>query len=272
MPVSGDQFPSGVEGEDTILTGINVIACPTDPQMVVLVKIGTYRINGNDLTRGAIKQSEGAEFAMSMGGIVGEISGAIAIDAAPAIGTFRIDLIVIGTNTTIDYIKGSDFTTTAVVPDLPADHAECGRVLIYGDMTEVTTGDINRSFTTPTASEITMTIADDDLGWSEPTTAVTLSVFDQYGNSIKSAGIGWYLTLEIASGNGEVYSAEEGSSPTKIGQHIGDATHEYAFTYTRGLNDPGDVSPSLKGEVITPYTYNCWGYITLRDVAGDPMT
>jgi len=270
-PVAGgDAAPAVETANDAVLTGCNIIQCPNDPQMAVLIKIGTYRISGSELTLGAIAMADGANFKMSMGGQIGTIAGAVVIDAAPGTGYFRFDLIALGGNGVIDVVKGSNFSITESVPSLPADHVELGRILLFAGMTEITQADIGRTWSAPLASQVVMTIADDDLAWAELTTTVTVSVLDQFGNAILAGGYGWYITLEIIIGNGTVTSAEEGDSPTKVGQHTGAATHEYAFTYTRD-QDPGDESPTLEAVIETTYQITTWGRIILRDDVGDPM-
>lgn len=282
-PVSGGQFPTVATGEDTPLEAdiaINGVAgvsstfvtpCPNNNQMVVLVKTGTFRISGTTYTILPIVMSASSVYKMGMGGILSNIAEAVALDSAPSAPNFRYDIISVGTDLVVDYNKGTNFTTTPVYPTVAASHVELGRILVYGGMTEVTEADIGRTFSAPQASKVNISISDQDLAWAELTSTITVSIVDQYGNSITTGGYGWYITLEIIAGNGTLTSAEEGDSTTIIGGHTGSGSNSYTFTYTRDQLDPGDESPVLEAVLETNYAISYQDYIILRDASGDIM-
>lgn len=274
-PVSGDPFPPFDPGEDTVLTGCQVIQIPNDPQMLVMVKVGTYRIDGVTYILDTIKMSTSPLFYLGMGGAMGEVAEVVEIDAAPPSGYFRIDLIVVGTDGVIDVIKGTDFADDSAeedVPDVPSGHIELGRILLYAGMTEITNADINRSWVAPEPTSLTVTLSDDDLAWGDLTSTITVAVKDQYDNAIFTTGYGWYITCEITDGNGTITSAEEGSSPTKVGGHTGASSNSYTFTYTRDGLDPGDDSPTFLITLEISFTLTAYAMIILRDAAGAVMT
>lgn len=268
--VSGGNLPDIENGPDAVLTGCNVIAIPNDPQMRVMVTVGTYRIVGVTYTLSEISMNIGDYFVLGMGSNMSQITAVKVIDAAPSIGYSRYDLIVVGVDGVIDYIKGTAFTTTEIIPSTPSGHLLLGKIFLYSGMTEIIQSNINGTYVPPVASSLEIDIADRDLSWVEFSTTVTVKVKDQNGNAINNTGLGWYILLSIVNGNGNVSSPEEGSSTTQIGGHTGPSSNQYIFTYTRNqlLND---VSPNLKATLETNYTIESYDYIILRDGAGNPM-
>ncbi len=270
-PVSGSKFPTIATGEDCIITGCSLTQALT-PRMVVLVKTGTYRIGGVTYTLGPITMGYGTNYLASDGGVIGTIAGAVAITAAPSAGNYRYDLISIGAHDGLIDLQTGTPAASPIKPTLLAGHVELGYIFIPCGATQIK-NNINigpgAELEVPTASLITMTVVDDDLAWAELTTDITVMVYDQYGNLIVGAGLGWYLTLEIISGNGAVSSLEEGSSTTKIGGHTG-ATSSYTFTYTRDQIDPGDLSPTIQAK-CDGISSNVSHFIILRNAGGDIM-
>jgi len=268
-PVAGTQFPTVEEGEGTIISGCGLLACET-PRMVVLVRTGIFRINGILYGLSAIPMSAGTNFKMSDGGFFNDIAAAVAINAAPATGNFRYDMFSVGVDTVIDYTVG----TAAAIPVKPtpaAGHLLLGYVFIPWGTTVITQeSNIGKEYSGPTPSSLNIAIADDDLTWTELSTTVTISVLDQFGNAINGTGYGWYLKLEIQSGNGSVSSDEEGSSMTEIGGHTGTG-NSVVFTYTRDQLDPGDKSPTLWAKIMTGTQFGTGGFIILRNAAGEIM-
>jgi len=261
-------LPENPVPDNAVIDGCNLIATES-PSMVVLARVGTLRFGGVNYPLGPITMGAAA-YIMGMGGKMGQIAAAVPITAAPAVGNFRIDLAAIGVNMIVDYIQGIA-SASPVRPDTPADHLCLGTVLVPGGATSITQANINVPYVAPAARSAAMTIADDELAWTEPSTTITIEIFDQYGHPVaKGDAGGWYVTLEFLSGNGTVKSVEEGSSTTKIGQHAGAGGTSVQFTYTRNLADPGDISPLLKAAVSgTSLLAN--GYVTLLNASGGEM-
>jgi len=267
MPISGSVFPDLPDLPDAILEGCRLIECPNDPQMIVLVTTGTYRISGTEYILDAIKMSEGDNFILGMGGTINTIAGAIEIDDAPTTG-YRYDLIVVASDGIIDYVKGTA-SLTPELPDLPSGHIMLGYILLYTGMTEIRQNDINHELSTALSNYLTINIADNELSWSELTTNVTVYVYDQYGNNILKDGYGWYITLEIVQGNGSLTSDEEGEG-ILVGGHTGALSNFYTFLYTREQLET-DQSVILKATLETNYLILAYGFITLLDESGDIM-
>jgi hypothetical protein len=143
-------------------------------------------------------------------------------------------------------------------------------ILVSGGAMEITGADIGREHQAPVPATITVTPADADLAWSELSTTITVQVLDQYGNPIGQGGNGWYITLEFAAGNGTIFSAEEGSSMSKVGLHTGANQAQGTFTYTRDQSAT-DVSPVFEAVLEINYALYGFGKIILRDAAGDLM-
>ncbi len=248
-PVSGGTLPTPATPPDAVTLGGHVGASAT-PAMSVDVDAATYRIGGVSYSSSATT---------------------VSIDAAPAVGQYRYDIIYADTAGTVHVAKGTAAASDPVMPSIPANTVQLGYVLVYGGMTSVTSTWTNRGYSDPVPGSVTVEPTDDDLAWGEMSTVVTVSVFDQYGNPYSEAAPGIYLTLEFQEmGNGTLHSDEEGDSTTKIGAHAGAGSNHYHFTYTRnGLAT--DQSVTLKGTNETTRTRSGYATILLRDENGNVM-
>ncbi len=268
-PVSGTILPTPATPQNGVLTGCLIRAVPNDPQMTVQVTTGAYRIGGAEYTLDAVPMLYGDNFSLGDGGAMEVVAGVVVLNAVPAAGYFRYDLISIGADGVIDYAAGTAATSNPVKPDPAASHIALGYILVHSGMTKVLNSDINKEWTVPEPSSVTVVPADSDLTWGQGPVDVVVSALDQYGNAITATGYGWYMILEFLQGNGTIASAEEGSSTTSIGGHAG-ATNHYHFTYTRD-NLATDVSPVLKGTCEIDSPISGLAHIILRDGSGNPM-
>lgn len=249
LPVAGGTFPTPETLSDTVLTGGHV--GPSTPNaMSVDVAAATYRI-------GEVEYNSAAT--------------TLTIDAAPAVGQYRYDAIYGDTSGTVHVAKGTAAYSDPVMPSIPANTVQLGYVLVYGGMTAITPTYTNREWAAEFPAKVTVVPDDDDLAWTELSTTVTVSVFDQYGNPYSEGAPGLYLTLEFqTTGNGTLHSDEEGDSTTKIGAHTGAGQNHYHFLYTRDQLAT-DLSLSLKGTNETTRTVSGYGAIILRDEDGNVM-
>lgn len=236
--------------------------------MTILVRVGTFRIGGIVYALSSITMDVAA-YVMGMGGRLDEIAGAKAVTAAPSAGNYRLDIIAVGADLVIDYIPGTA-SPNPVLPAIPSGHVLLGSIFVPCGKTAIVQTDINAAFSPPTLKSVVMTIADDELAWGELATTITVAIKDQYGNPIARGDAGgWYVTLQIISGNGTVSSAEEGASSGMIGQHAGSSGTSVQFTYTRG-GTTSDKSPMLQVKIAgTMVLAN--GKITLLDSEGKEM-
>ena len=241
-PVSGGSAPSPPTADDAILTGCRVQSLQEN--MTVTVGTGTFRIGGGNysLTSSVDKT----------------------LDAAPGGGNYRYDLLVIGADKVVDYIKGAA-SPNPIVPSVPASHLECGRVLVYPGDTEILQTWVDRSWEPASIQGIYITPADSELSWSELTTDLQVGALDQYSNGI--APLTTYdFDIEFQSGNGDV----GGVVPPNVYTKNTNQDH-FHVTYTRDQL-PTDASPFFKVTLTTGgKTFEAHCLITLLDVAGQPM-
>jgi hypothetical protein len=270
-PVSGGATSPTIETPpDAILTGLRVTQLPDPSNMKVLVSTGTYRIGGTTYTAGAMTMEAAAEAGLGDNVLLNETTDVVELDAAPASGSYRIDLISIGTDGVIDYAAGTVVSSDPQPDAVAANHVEVATILVYGTMTIVLNKDINATWSAPYLSHVRATISDDALDWmSEATSVITLTAYDQYdvgfSRSIINGGI--LFSLEFVSGSGTLSDAVSATRSEFL-----TAQTNHGFTYTRD-NDAGDVSPTFTGAAEEAYVMEAVDsiYITLYDSDGVPM-
>jgi hypothetical protein len=103
-PVAGGAAPAPAVAEDCILTGCQLAEIAADPQMAVFVWTGTFRITGTVYTLGPIAMSDTTLLDMGMEAPIEVTAEVVGIDAAPAAGQFRYDLVVVGADLAVDYV------------------------------------------------------------------------------------------------------------------------------------------------------------------------
>ena len=277
-PVGGSTFPDIPILPDLAISGCSVVPCPDTQQMVVLVTTGQFQIAGITYTLDAIAMSESAIYQMNMGGKMDEIAGAIAITAAPGIGYYRTDIIYVGTDSVLHYFAGTPYlaSATEVIPSVPADHLLLGTVFVPSGTVQITSANVNGQPTAPIPAQISVVVADDDLEWTDfPTTNITVTVRDQYGQALNGIYPGWALTLSFAQseglpiGNGVLHSAESGDSTVSVTGHTSSGSY-YIFTYTRNQT-VDDKSPVLIATLIAEFTTYIPFRILLRAEDGSYM-
>jgi len=261
-PVAGNMFPTIGYGTDGVLTDCYVTPCPLNPRMAVLTHIGTYRISGVTISLTAIALANGANYMLGDGGVIGDIAAITLINAAPAAGLFRYDLISGGTSAVVDYTAGTA-AASPVMPSVGASHVVLSYIFVYGGTTKIIETDIGHEWTAPTPSVMTMVVADEHIYWADPvSTTVTLQVLDQYGNPAVDS---WVFGIEIVTpGNGTV-SYGSLNSLTKI--EVATYSSSIVFTYTRDKLVT-DRSPMLKGSVSGTWNTSMYAFILLYDGTG----
>jgi hypothetical protein len=258
--------------EDVVLSGCEVVEIPNDPQMAVMVLVGTFQINTVQYDLLPIAMSDTSNFFLGMGGYIDTIAAVVTINTAPTPPQKRYDRIVIGEDSVVEVVEGVA-AEDPLIPAIPDDHISLGTVLVIGNRTVIRSFDINALLTDILPQQLVVTIADDELAWGEMSTTIVVQVLGQYGNSIVTEYPGWYITIEFLSGNGTLYTDEEGSSTTIIGSHSGGEVplgDRCTFLYTRdGL--VSDVSPVFIITLETNHVVTNNATITLLDAVGDPM-
>lgn len=237
----GSVTPAPTTPGDTILTGC-VLSCANPASMSASVSTGTYRIDGVTYTVGALYLGNADIFFGRADIFFGGSGASVTLDAASAT-YFRYDAIVVGTDGVIDVVKGSNASGEPTMPTTPADHVRIGWVLLYPGLTEITQGDINRTYSEPVVSAMPITVADDTLEWGigqptpdEVSTTITVSMRDQYGRVITYSG--YELTITFNRGNGTLSYGGNSSTTSLTFTFSGTAV----ITYTRDA-DAGESSP-----------------------------
>lgn len=266
----GTVTPTPPTPGDTVLTGCTL--APTAPvSMSAIVLPGTFRIDGITYSLSGMLMDR-PDIVMDRGDLfMGSVGDSVTFDAASS-SYYRYDSVVVGTDGDAHVVKGDDFASSTdpipSPPAAPADHVRLGWVLIYPNMTAVNTGDINRLYTTPMASELRVVVEDQELEWGDLTTTLTISVCDQYGNAIYFGGAGYQVTIVWNYGNGTLAA----------GSASGDESAPFSFAmnstetvlYTRDGSDPGDKSPTFSiTEAVTGLSNAT--YIILLDALGAEM-
>lgn len=189
---------------DTVISGLKVTSNPFDATSVI-VTAGTFRINGvisvavdpsalMDETSADVMDSSAIET------MIENDLDVVYIDAGSS-GYFRIDLIVIGTDGVVDYVKGTNFlvTSAAVVPPTPSGHLKLAHILVPPSATEITDLMINATFVLPIATKMVVVsnsvmypnivddiqgayLVQDTLTVPDQRLMLDIHVLDQYGN------------------------------------------------------------------------------------------
>ena len=254
--VGGSGYTPGTPS-DVILSGLNLSRYTG---LTVAVGLGSVRFSGTTSAIDALTMGG----TTTLGGVatLGSVAGLITFTAAPAAGTYRYDLVVIGSDLVFDKVTGTA-SATPVMPDVPSGHLLCGWVLLAPGCTEITSAEIGGTFTPAVAKQLTLSVSDSDLAWGELTSTITATVKDQFGNAISGS---WQIVVSIDSGNGTVSYGSSSSSSAVTANFSGSSA---VFTYTRGGADPGDSSPSLTA-TLTGITVAAT-YIMLRNAGGAIM-
>lgn len=265
----GTVTPTPATPGDAVLTGCSLGA--TDPAtMSLTVAPGTYRIDEITYSLSGMLMDRSDIVMDRLDLVMDSVGDSVSFDAADAT-YFRYDSVVAGVDGDAHVVKGSNFAiggTIPAPPAAPADHVRLGWVLIYPNMTVITASDINRVYEAPAATELRVTVSDQDLAWGQTTATISVSMRDQYGNTISHGGLGYQVTISWNMGNGTL--SLSGASQDESASFSFIMISSASITYTRDGNDPGDSSPSFwLEEAETGFTNST--YVFLRDALGALM-
>ena len=217
-----------------------------EPNNWVAVKGGTYRIAGTLYTLPETLSYQG----------LGSIAALVNCGVAPtSAGLYRYDLLSIGAAGTITVTAGTE-AATPVMPATPTSEVKLDHVLRYYGQTSIVQADIGKLYMAPQLTTLTAAVTDDELAWAETSTTITITCRDQYGQLYTGSKV---INAAITTGNGTIAPASQSGSGSS-----------FTFTYTRGGNDPGDVSPVIT--FSSPTGPFCTAFIKLLDASGDLMT
>lgn len=213
---------------------------------VVAVKGGSYRIGGTLYTLPETMSYEG----------LGAIAALVAVGVPPSTANrYRYDLLSINAAGTITVTAGTE-AAIPIMPALPANEVRLDHVLRYYGQAQVIQADIGKMYTAPQLTRLAVTVTDDELAWGEMSTAISISCYDQNGALYTGSKV---VNASITTGNGTISPSSRSGTASS-----------FSFTYTRGGNDPGDISPVLTFSSPTgPFVTT---FIKLLDASGDLMT
>lgn len=284
--IEGSSMPEPDSEPDMILSGL--VVSETEPEsMGVWVTAGSYRIGGVVYyvfpeVGDYIVMNDPAPMAMSatndelMGGGIATVE----LDPAPAEGYYRYDLLVVGTDSQIDYIAGTPHRTNPQFPAIPEDHLQIGDyILVAWNMTYVDNGNIGAVFTSlsPSSLEVTASgshisgemyfeyVASGEYGYPDPECYINVAIYDQYGLSLTINGT---LELEMVNGTGDVYSGDDGWG-SSVSQAI--YGNNYNFKYRR---DETTTERSVAFQAtlsIVAKELVAGGFVTLLDGSDAPI-
>jgi hypothetical protein len=241
--------PETGASDDGVLSGGSVYPIPLNPRMAVIVKTGTYQINGTSYALGPMTMGVGDTVYMGDGIVMGETAAVINIDSV-ASGYYRYDLICVGTDGVVDYVKGTAVAegTEPTLPDLPADHVMLGRVFVYPGLTAITANELNSYYVEPNITSLSLEVrlnspygaiitSLDILDSADKLLCIVATAKDQYGNNVRISGISTY-SFQFMYGDGELYTAS-GDSTTEINTPLSVQVDNQYRAYAYYLTPPG---------------------------------
>ncbi len=242
LPVEGPAMPSSPDLPDMILSGM-VMTATTPETMAIIISAGTYRIDGKTyvyyggLTGDSALMDDPAPITMGIGSnYMGTVLHTEDIDPSPAAGYYRYDLFCIGSDGIVDYIKGSSLQSNPVAPSIPTSHLQIGRyILVKGGADKIYTYDIGAkwAYQRPTTLSVVQQYIN-GFPWSEgtdtPEENITVTVLDQYGQTISTASGGFTLILQKMTGAGKLWSSDTGYADSIVQNAC---SGSYSFKYQR---------------------------------------
>ncbi|KKN07279.1 hypothetical protein LCGC14_1068690 [marine sediment metagenome] len=279
---------------DAILTGL--VVTPGTPQgMYVAVSSGTYRINGGiyvftaePITAPLMADPPPMIMYASSTITMGQGEYRVSINAAPAAGKSRYDLISIGVDGTLDYQAGAvaNLATEPTIPSLAADHLTVKVLWITETVTEVDNSVLGGSWQAPgaTSFDYTCSCASCEMPWNggDDFTECTMNLVirDQHGDaSTDLDGEIMTITMATAPGHtGDIKGNLTGyagavDDPSAQSQITGSTVW---FTYKRDQTATPEIAPVFGHSITNGAPLLCSNSdglfkMVLLDNVGDPI-
>jgi hypothetical protein len=267
-----DILPADPILEDTVITGCGLMPCDP-PSMYVLVQSGTYRIANEQYSFVGLRMDNNNIEMDNFDLLIDEATDIIKIDAASATH-FRYDSLVLGADGYIDVIKGTNFLPTSTIPSpptAPENHLRVGFVLIYPKCTALGTGNINKYYSAPVATRLSLAADVISLDWDTLTTTLRAAVLDQYNNPIACPyDSGWQITISWSRGNGSLtYGGNTVTQPIPLLiTHMTATTMNITYTRNKTVDD---ISPDFTIDEISGKFISQMSNIMLYDQDDYPM-
>jgi hypothetical protein len=283
-PLDGSSpVPEQEVGEDVVIEGMGVVTHTTGVDgMVLLIDIGTYRIDGIVYGAPGLLMGDpafdlmGEEPELSMGA---EYGGIVQVPAAPEAPFFRVDMISIGSSGAISYTTGALHETDPVAPVLPSTQALIAYVIVPYEVTVIEQSWIGDGWVEPQLREVLMVMQDKDDPDAENyemyyedtfSRTVVVEMRDQYDKLV----FGWdTISVEILDGNGSLSTTPDTTFRT-FKQETGTCTFQYIRRGFDGITDltlPNDISPTIKAWQTSNQNLYTIIYVQVFDSVGDLM-
>lgn len=276
-PISGGTFPDTGGVSDGIISGL-VITPTYVPSLAIEISAGVYRING--IVR-LLDEVAGAHIIMDdpapmvMGTLPFVLNGQVnfELSAAPAIGLFRYDIIVVDESRDLDLIEGAESASNPVMPTVPDDHLLVDFILRVGGDTVVTANRIGILWEKPHLVELIIQ-SPLILPWSfvidNPSISVQTWMKDQYGSYISSSD-GYKMVFTKICGTGDVWSLQSGWDNDEVEQDL-ISSYSYTFMYRRDqAADPEELTPFLQLVVSDRFRSYSFEPVILLDSTAQPI-
>lgn len=242
--------PTPTAAPDDVLTGGYIYPIPLQPRMAVYVKTGTYRIDGTTYVLGPMTLADDNNALVGDGLPLDYTAAVINIDSVAA-GYYRYDLFCVGTDGTVDYVKGTAVAagTEPTLPALPADHVQLGRVFVYPGLTAITANELSSYYVAPKVTYLTVTSSPDHLHLSDTydkLLTITAVTKDHYGNTVTLSGP-LRFSFQIFAGNCTLYTADGESTSerrTKIYSEVTSGSSAQCF-YLTDSSPTGETAQSI---------------------------
>lgn len=261
-------MPDTGNGGDDLLSGGLVYPIPLSPRMAVMVATGGYRINGTAYALGPKIMGVGGTMYMGDGCPMGTTAAIVNIDSV-ASGYYRYDLICVGVDGVVDYVKGTATAsgTEPALPAVPADHVFLGRVFVYPGLTAITANELSAYYTPPVVTNIVMSASPSTFVGGDPilvNLSITATLKDQYGNTITVPGENRWSFLKIYGLGTMYFSGGESTSDNNVkiySNFTGSTVHcsymtvkEYAGLDIGFIAELENQATQLMGFVTVPIT------------------
>lgn len=232
-PQTGALWPSDPVQENSILTGLKILAMPNRDVERVYVTPGTARIEDSIVTVSEITMANGDNFKMGDGGLIGNV--AAVLDCTPDVDTYiggypdwgyrlhsiQLDMsgditissgpIFFAYNSGLVYkrVGGGTYSLTNLPrPDVPWGSIELGTVLRYEGQSVIHDYDINFNFkkTLPWSrysrkpSLLDIAITKQTMDWTDSTTDMVITCYDNLIQDMYFEG--QILNVSIIQGDG----------------------------------------------------------------------
>ena len=242
---NGSVLPTQPSTDDTVVSGG---AVTVGTGLALSVASGSYRIEGTLYTLAA---------------------DTVTLSTAPSSPNFRIDMLSVGADGTIDITAGTPHATAPVAPSLASNHAFIKYIMVPYGTTQLDQALHVGKTAAPELYGFALSMSDTEMVWADTTSTGTIDINDQYGKAFPGS---YGITVDFTRGNGSLNSEAAGASLSFTW-----TSPSSTFTYTRGgydsVNTGGDPdeSPIFKAYLTGNTDFYAEVWIKLYDSLGDYM-